>query len=699
MKLIRLKLKNIRSYESFEIDFPVGSLLLSGDVGSGKTTILLAIEYALFGLQPGQRGSALLRNNSDEGEVSLELEIDDSLVLIERSLKRENKSISNDYAAITINGEKTEYSITELKSRIISLLGYPPEFVKKHNLLYKYTVYTPQEQMKQIILEDSETRLNVLRHIFGIDKYKKIRENLSLLLNHLKEESKIMQGEIRTIESDKNKLETANSRVIVLKSELERSQSVFLEFIKKRKEIEVESKDLVDKLKEKEKFEKEIEKTNILLSSKEEALRTLAREDRELRENLDEIKDIFTQEEYSKIEYQLNSKKSLLDSINTKQIDMVSKIKSLSTAKKELLEKKDRVFKMEFCPTCLQDVPEPHKHNIMNETEKNLVEINRSLSTFQLELTECEELKKREAKELENLQKRKLELDILKSKTFYTERAKKKIVEIEKIKVNLLSDSELLIKHISGLKEQILKFSKFDTLFKTNQESLKKAFFDEKRAEIILAEISKEIELKQKESVILKETINEKEKIGKKISSLSEMSDWLSTHFINLVNFTEMNVMMKLRHEFSRVFSKWFHMIAGESFLVQLDENFTPLVMQGDIEMEYLFLSGGERTAVALAYRLALNQTINSILSQIKTRDIVILDEPTDGFSEAQIEKIREVLEELNITQLVIVSHEQKIEGFVDNIIRLKKDSDSSSIDPSMKSGEIVSKSPDLTKP
>jgi exonuclease SbcC len=60
-------------------------------------------------------------------------------------------------------------------------------------------------------------------------------------------------------------------------------------------------------------------------------------------------------------------------------------------------------------------------------------------------------------------------------------------------------------------------------------------------------------------------------------------------------------------------------------------------------------------------------------MSQIRTKDIVILDEPTEGFSEAQIIKIREVLDELNAAQLIIVSHEQKIEGFVDNVIRLEK--------------------------
>ena len=60
-------------------------------------------------------------------------------------------------------------------------------------------------------------------------------------------------------------------------------------------------------------------------------------------------------------------------------------------------------------------------------------------------------------------------------------------------------------------------------------------------------------------------------------------------------------------------------------------------------------------------------------MSKIKTRDIVILDEPTDGFSEQQLDKIRDVLQQLNVKQLIIVSHEQKIESFVENVIRFKK--------------------------
>ena len=144
MKLNKITLKNIRSYENQEVTFSEGPILLAGDIGSGKTSILLAIEYALFGLQPGQTGAALLRNECAQGEVSLEMEIDGRHIIIERRLKRSSKSVVNDYASMSVAGIKKEYSITELKTRVLNMLGYPAEFIKKNNLLYRYTVYTPQ---------------------------------------------------------------------------------------------------------------------------------------------------------------------------------------------------------------------------------------------------------------------------------------------------------------------------------------------------------------------------------------------------------------------------------------------------------------------------------------------------------------------------------------------------------------------------
>jgi exonuclease SbcC len=114
-------------------------------------------------------------------------------------------------------------------------------------------------------------------------------------------------------------------------------------------------------------------------------------------------------------------------------------------------------------------------------------------------------------------------------------------------------------------------------------------------------------------------------------------------------------------------------LIDDENIEVRIDEEFTPIIMQNNYENDVNNLSGGEKTSVALAYRLALNKVINDLINNIKTKDIIILDEPTDGFSSEQLDRMREVLYELNIKQLIMVSHEPKMESYVENVIRINK--------------------------
>jgi len=84
-----LQMENIRSYEKEKIDFPSGTSLFEGDVGSGKSTILMAMEFALFGLG-NQRGDALLRKGSKKGSVFLSFNVEEKEYQIKRTLVRGN---------------------------------------------------------------------------------------------------------------------------------------------------------------------------------------------------------------------------------------------------------------------------------------------------------------------------------------------------------------------------------------------------------------------------------------------------------------------------------------------------------------------------------------------------------------------------------------------------------------------------------
>lgn len=675
MKINRLKVENIRSYNSEEIIFPQGSVLLSGGIGSGKSSLLLAMEYALFGLQPGQKGTALLNSASDEGSVVIELEISGRVVEIERKLKRTPRGVSNDYSAITIDGEKVESSTTEVKTKVLSLLGYPAEFIKKNNLLYRYTVFTPQEQMKQIILEDPDSRLNLIRHIFGIDKYKRIKENLSLYSIKLREKTREIQGELKSLEGNMQKIDFAKEKIQEISKSIESQKSELSKLKTLEESINSVLGEIESKISEKTKLEREVEKLKILRSTKLESLDNLSEEIRESRKYISENAAEFSEQEYSSIILEIKEIQKRIDSLNAKYIDSISKINSNEMKRNETIEKKERIFKIDICPTCLQDVSENYKHNILNNSDNIITELlkeNASLENLKEEIVREMDILTNKRKDFESKIK---ELDILKSKQDYIEKAKMKLSNLEERKSQLKKDLLHLDSSLEDLDLKIKNFDKYGEEHEEKESDLKSLKSHERSIEISLAELAKESELITQQLSDLKDKEDEKSRIEQNLTNVLELNDWLSTKFTYLIEYIERNTLMALRSEFSTVFKSWFRMLVTDINLeVQLDESFSPIVINSGAELEYSFLSGGERTAIALAYRLSLNQVLNSRLSKIKTKDLVILDEPTDGFSDKQIESLRDVLEGLTVAQLLIVSHEQKIESFVDHVIKIEKD-------------------------
>src|SRR3989338_3058454 len=219
-----LKLNNIRSYLSQEIEFPKGSVLLAGDIGSGKSTILLAIEFALFGTRRKHlSASSLLRHGKKEGEVELSFDLDGKGIIVKRKLKRGKEDIAQEAGYIIVDDKKKEGTAIELKTDILNLLGYPKELVtKSKDIIYRYTVYTPQEEMKQIILEEKDIRLDTLRKVFNIDKYKRIRENSQIFMNALKEKKKEDEEEKKKKKKDYGKeVKELDSKIDDLKPKLE----------------------------------------------------------------------------------------------------------------------------------------------------------------------------------------------------------------------------------------------------------------------------------------------------------------------------------------------------------------------------------------------------------------------------------------------------------------------------------------------
>ena len=97
------------------------------------------------------------------------------------------------------------------------------------------------------------------------------------------------------------------------------------------------------------------------------------------------------------------------------------------------------------------------------------------------------------------------------------------------------------------------------------------------------------------------------------------------------------------------------------------------IVEQDGYEQSVNYLSGGEKTKRRARIRLALNMIVRKVATSMES-NLLILDEPTDGFSKEQLFKVQDILTELACPQVIIVSHERELESFADQIFRVSKE-------------------------
>ena len=690
----------------------------------------------------------------------------------------------------------------ELKAEIITLLGYPEDLLSKNkNYIFRYTIYTPQEEMKLILQDSNETRLDVLRKIFNIDKYKIIRENMQIYLKKMRTDVAVLNTKIEPLseysllalqqEEEKKKIEASIQEIMPVlqilqkkrkeqQEEIEKLEQRQKEYLQLQQELattlllEKEINSSIEQLlPKKERLVQKIEELSIPkdlainseqlhaeLRQEEKKKEQLLKEKNELEGKIRNIQNIvvITQEEITRTSKEtaltpehekkkqeltehIAQKKELLEKKN--EIDqLLEKSSGLIVKNKTLLEQSAEVQQnlqgLENCPTCLQEVPVEHKHKIISQEQAKILKANALLA-------ELEKRKKEIISQKESLEKQILdifskenqlakitaELQQLKKKEEWALEKKEKLRQLvqennalmqqqqqqsypRKIEESINSITQkqkllqgllhldLLQKNLQELQhqEQQNNYKKMQlqkkkeelyyllgqkkdltTVINAQKKIITELIDQEKETAVKIAQLQTQAESMKRYLLELQERISLLNKEKEKLVRLQELYFWLEEHFLPLTYTIEKQVMINIHHHFDQLFQEWFSILIEDlNIFSRLDDSFAPVIIQNGYEIAFNDLSGGEKTSAALAYRLALNKVINTLIHTINTKDLLILDEPTDGFSIEQLDKVREVLEKLQSRQTIIVSHESKIESFVNNVIRIEKEGHVSSV-------------------
>lgn len=199
MRPIKLVMNAFGSFlETTEIDFEVlnnaGFYLVTGETGSGKTTIFDAIMFALYGVASGNtRDSEGFRNDlaDDKNKTYVEFTFmkDGKTYVITRSPKYSLPSRSTPLTekAELIIGDEVIEKKKAVDEKILEIIGLTVD-------QFKQVMMLAQGEFMKLIHSDSKKKDEIFRKIFGTE----ILEELSSLL---KEESKTLKDKVTQIET------------------------------------------------------------------------------------------------------------------------------------------------------------------------------------------------------------------------------------------------------------------------------------------------------------------------------------------------------------------------------------------------------------------------------------------------------------------------------------------------------------------
>jgi len=665
MLVRRLILKNIRSYNDGEetaVDLPDGVVLFEGDIGSGKSTLLYAIEFALFGFSD-LKGSHLLSEGKQAGKVSITFESGGTEYTVLRHLKARGEEVVQEDCYIYANGERAKLSPSDLKERVVSVLGFnEPTHPKAESLVYRYAVFTPQEQMKEILVQNPEDRMHVIRRILGAQSYQVAAENSEIIERTIREIVHDLKRESEYLETREDEMEATVKEVADLEGELPKLKEAEARASRLVKNMETEWTQYLGQKEALNRAEATVPRIKQQISDATDEIREHEQTLRDLEARLrEEILPVIRGfEAMPGQESGTRLVRSRLDSERQRLAQLTS---ARATQEEELARTRDLVARG-VCPFCGQrisgDISERSEHS-----ERELAGVDKQLQAATISVTsltsELERATEYESAEADHARALKDE-DRVGAEISAARRKLQKVTEKLALRRAELDEANSRIKEMSGIYDKLAELQK---KLDDSREEDKQASLNLSRAQVDLANGRKDLDRLKAEVAKLRAARVRSIHLGK-------YQSWLSSYFRPTVKQIEGQTLVQAAARFNEHFQRFFaSLVEDPDMVVRVREDFTPVFERQGFEQAYEALSGGERTSMALAYRFALNSVVReSIMAQ---PELVILDEPTDGFSKEQVYKMRGLLEELDSRQVILVSHEKELESMADHIYRVEK--------------------------
>jgi len=661
-----IELGDFLAHSNTKMQFENGVTVFVGDNGAGKSSIIDAITFVLFGHHTRKSNKGLIKHGSNQGFAKIGFSINGRQFEAVRKINDKgnlaakfSEIIGEDHLDIA-SGERKQFG-ESMTMEIEKVIGLDFEKLKIASIVQ-------QGELNAIINAKPKEFKELLNAIIGIDKLDIASEAMKIVNKGFREKIREKSG-------------FDDTHIEILSRDLEKNQKEIKDSIPEKSQLELKQKQLeheIDSLRQKVETESpKIDKINQLESRKKELLeyakKIIHEIQREISENerkIHDCKDCFQHIDLKgDLELKIQKIDQAIDETTTKIQKMV--IQTASLKEKQLLASKLQL-KDNKCPVCDSKV---EKLNPLFQVEH----LKQEMTTLQEEITvkekERETYKQKKKDFLEKIQNARDAETTLRAYSITNKDELIKIqdkVKVQKQKIPLTYNGNLL------------EISQIDTHAKiifeniSNLERETKGFDEKEFANLKRTVVEKQNNLSKIHQQIgaISEKITKGEDQIKKIQrTLSELK--IVKEYVVKLDEIQSNIFSRdgpvatsLRswalNTISLKASEYLTLLNTKIQRITLSEKSRDISITCYSKREMLdleSLSGGEKVSVALALRLGMASLLGA-----SNLNLMILDEPTTHLDAERKKSLVGVLSQLSEIsnsqtpmQFLIITHDTEI--------------------------------------
>lgn len=381
----RLRIENWKSHLSTELNFDVGPNVLVGIMGSGKTSVVEAVSFALFGTFPSlqSKKTALdeLLMSRPERKDSAGVEMDFESGGKNYTIRREIRRGKGSRAEVREDGKLVEVNPRNVTETVSKILGMDYE-------LFSKAVYSEQNGIDYFLRIPKGRRMEHIDRMLKLDRYERAREGCVALKNKVKTRASELMRVIEDLERTRPQEQLAK-----VEREMSALRGERARLAKDVAVLERERKGFESRLEQLEARNKEVEKTKTSLESVKAVIEEMEISIRQRRER---VKGKEMPKDLDAARAELKGLEEQAERWGEREKELRERLATLNTGMRMLREK---------------DIPELHKrHEEKEAKEKRLKGIDKRFPDIEADLGKCKGDIEERRRKISELESRRLEL-------------------------------------------------------------------------------------------------------------------------------------------------------------------------------------------------------------------------------------------------------------------------------------------------